>query len=133
VARRLVLLRHGQTAWNATGTAQGHADVPLDETGHAQAAAVAPALARLAPARLWTSDLQRATQTAAYVGTASGLEPVVDPRLREYDVGERTGLTTAEFARKFPVEHAAWRAGEDSPRVRGAESTDEVRARVFPP
>ena len=130
--RSLVLLRHGRTAWNATGTAQGHADVPLDETGHAQAAAVAPVLAGLAPTRLWTSDLARAAQTAAYVAKACGLEPVVDPRLREYDVGERTGLTLAEFARKYPEEHEAWLAGNEAMQVPGAESTSQVRARVVP-
>ena len=132
MGRRLVLLRHGQTAWNATGTAQGHADIPLDEVGHAQAGAVAPVLATLGPARLWTSDLVRAAQTASYVGEACGVEPVVDPRLREYDVGERTGLTNAQFARRYPEEHAAWRAGDESLQVPGAESTSQVRTRVVP-
>ena len=62
-----MLLRHGRTAWNATGRAQGHADVELDETGHAQAAAVAPWVAGFGPVVLWSSDLARARQTAAYV------------------------------------------------------------------
>ena len=58
--RRLVLIRHGRTAWNAIGRAQGHADVELDDIGHAQAAAVAPYLTSLGPTVLWTSDLARA-------------------------------------------------------------------------
>jgi probable phosphoglycerate mutase len=127
-----VLLRHGRTEWNATARAQGHTDVPLDETGHAQAAAAAEALSSLGAVRLWTSDLARASQTAAYVGAACGLVPIPDPRLREYDVGERAGMTIAKFARRFPEEYAAWVAGADSPRVQGAESTTDVRIRVVP-
>ena len=52
--RRLVLLRHGQTAWNAEGRAQGHLDIGLDDLGRAQAAAVAPAVAALRPDVLWS-------------------------------------------------------------------------------
>ena len=66
-AKHLVLLRHGQTAWNAEGRIQGQLDVEIDETGHAQAAAVAPLLAALRPTTLWSSDSVRARQTAAYV------------------------------------------------------------------
>ena len=76
--RRLVLLRHGRTEWNDTGRAQGHADVPLDETGEAQAKAVAPVLAALAPVAVWSSDLARAAGTAAVVAAEAGLEPVLD-------------------------------------------------------
>jgi len=130
--RRLVLVRHGRTAWNHTRRAQGHADVPLDEAGHAQAAAMAPFVAALHPVALWTSDLARASQTAAYVGAACGLAPVADPRLREYSVGERSGLTRAQFASRFPREYAAWLAEDESVLVPGAESTAEVLARMVP-
>ena len=132
---RLLLLRHGQTAWNAVGRFQGHADVPLDETGRAQARAAAPAIAALAPVALWSSDLARASETAAIIGAVLGLQPTLDPRLREYDVGERQGLTVSEFAETFPEAHAAWvrdgghGAGTDLP---GAESTDDVRGRILP-
>src|SRR4051812_41766969 len=87
VTRRLVLLRHGQTEWNSLGRAQGHADISLDATGHARAAAAAPYLAAMRPVRLWSSDLARAQETAAYVADAAGLTVETDPRLREYDVG----------------------------------------------
>jgi probable phosphoglycerate mutase len=129
--RRLVLLRHGRTAWNATGRAQGHADVELDETGHAQAAAVAPWLAGFAPVALWSSDLGRARQTAAYVEKETGLEARFDPRLREFDVGERTGMTMAEFAARLPDEHAAWRRDRRAV-LPGAEEAAEVLARTLP-
>jgi probable phosphoglycerate mutase len=123
VTRRLVLLRHGRTAWNATGRAQGHADVELDDTGHEQAAAVAPWIASLRPTALWSSDLARARQTAAYVEKETGLVAVLDPRLREYDVGERTGLTMAEFRDAFDLAVGA---------VPGAEDRDAVLARFVP-
>ena len=66
-ARRLVLLRHGRTSWNAARRVQGQLESELDETGHREAAAVAPVIAALAPAALWSSDSARARQTAAYL------------------------------------------------------------------
>jgi glucosyl-3-phosphoglycerate phosphatase len=128
-ARTLVLLRHGQTAWNLERRAQGHSDVELDETGHAQAAAVAPYLARLAPALLWSSDLARARQTAEYVAKETPVGLRLDPRLREFDLGERTGLTMAEFAETYPEEYREFRAGRYDV-VAGAEGHREVVSRV---
>ena len=127
--KRLVLLRHGRTAWNQERRAQGHTDVPLDEVGRAQAAAAAPAVAALRPVALWSSDLARARETAAYVEAAGGQTAVVDPRLREYDLGERTGLTMPEYAASFPDEYAAFRQGRYEV-VPGGESTATVTARV---
>ena len=134
--RTLVLVRHGQTAWNAEGRAQGHLDVGLDEIGHAQAAALAPTIAALRPAVLWSSDLSRAASTAGVLAAACGLDVRHDARLREYDVGARAGLTVAEFAAAHPAEHAAWTAAggtfENADAVPGAESTDDVLRRVVP-
>ncbi|MGN6129474.1 MAG: histidine phosphatase family protein [Nocardioidaceae bacterium] len=129
--RRLVLLRHGRTAWNAAGRAQGHADVGLDEVGHAQAAAAAPYLASLEPAALWTSDLARARQTADPLAKETGLTAVEDPRLREFDVGIRQGLTLAEFAERHPEEHTRW-SRHDDVRLTGAETAGDVEARMLP-
>jgi probable phosphoglycerate mutase len=130
--RRLVLLRHGRTAWNHTGRAQGHADVPLDAEGEAQAKAVAPHLAALGPVALWSSDLARASQTAAFVGAEAGVEAVLDPRLREFDIGpHRTGLTMEEYAAAHPAEHAALRAG-DWAAIPGRETRADVIARFVP-
>jgi broad specificity phosphatase PhoE len=129
--RRLVLVRHGRTAWNAERRFQGHADIELDEVGHAEAAAVAPHLASFAPALLWSSDLARARQTAAYVEKETGLVARLDPRLREFDVGERTGLAFDEAALRFPAQHAELLAGRLGP-VPGAEEPDDVLARMMP-
>ena len=131
-ARTLVLLRHGETDWNAEERAQGHTDVPLNATGRVQAEVVAPVLAELAPSRLWSSDLARALETAAYVAAATGLAIERDPRLREYDMGVRSGLTRPEFAAAFPDEYAAWLAGDSTHPVPGEESSAQVHARVVP-
>jgi probable phosphoglycerate mutase len=132
VTRRLVLVRHGQTEWNALWKAQGHADISLDATGHAQAAGAAPYLAALRPVCVLTSDLARARETAAYVAQAAGVAMQTDARLREYDVGVRSGLTNDEFAQRHPREHAAWQVHDESLLVEGEESSTEVRARIVP-
>ena len=100
-ARRLLLLRHGQTAWNAEGRFQGQADTELTEAGVLQAKAAAAALAAYAPALVWSSDLTRARVTAEYVAGAAGRDVVLDPRLREVHVGAFQGLTHAEARERF--------------------------------
>lgn len=129
---RLVLARHGRTAWNLEGRAQGHTDVGLDEVGRGQAAAMAPYLALMQPTRLFSSDLVRARETVAEVASLTGLEVVYDARLREFDVGERAGLTVPEFAARFPDEYAAWSGGHITGLVPGAETPDQVTGRMVP-
>lgn len=129
---RLVLVRHGRTAWNLEGRAQGHTDVSLDEVGRAQAAAVAPVLARLSPTVLWSSDLVRARETADHVARATGLSVQLDARLREFDVGERAGLNVPEFAERFPESHASWKSGHITGLVPGAETPQQVIDRMVP-
>lgn len=132
MTRTLVLLRHGQTAWNAQGRAQGHLDVELDDTGRTQARAAASAIASLRPTVLWSSDLLRASATADEVARATGLRVQVDERLREYAVGDnRGGLTTAEYAAAHPIEHAALTAG-DIAAIPGRETDDDLLARFLP-
>jgi probable phosphoglycerate mutase len=132
LAKRLMLLRHGRTEWNHVGRAQGHADVPLDDVGRAQAAAVAPLVAALAPVRVWSSDLARAAQTAAAVAERCGLPVEEDKRLREFSVGERQGLTWGESVDRFPWIRSGVGLGERLAGVPGAESDEDVRARIVP-
>ena len=129
---RLVVVRHGQTAWNLQGRAQGHTDIGLDETGHAQAQALAPYVAQMAPTALWSSDLARARQTADHLAAATGLEVRYDARLREFDAGARAGLTLEEFAERHPDAHAAWQDGHVTGHVEGAETTADVVTRMVP-
>jgi broad specificity phosphatase PhoE len=127
-ARRVVLLRHGRTEWNATGRFQGQLDSPLDLIGRAQAAAAAVAVAPMQFDALVSSDLARALDTAEAVSAESGVAVDLDPRLREIDLGEWQGLTRAEAREQFPEEYARWQAGEDARRG-GGETYAEVGAR----
>jgi broad specificity phosphatase PhoE len=130
--RKLVLLRHGRTEWNHTRRAQGHADVPLDRVGEAQAKAAAPLIADLRPVRLWSSDLARARRTADLVAAGCGLVVEEDARLREFSMGERQGLTWIESVERFPWIAQGEGLGERLTAVPGAESEADVRARIVP-
>ena len=121
-----MLWRHGQTVWNAEHRFQGQSDIPLDETGEAQAERAARLLAALRPDLIVSSDLSRAAQTAAPLGRLTGLEVTLDKDLRERHGGCWEGLTDTEIRTRYPVEHANWTPpdGEPSPvvaeRVAGA-------------
>src|ERR1700685_4483152 len=105
---RLVLWRHGQTAWNAERRFQGQSDIPLDETGLAQAERAARLLAGLHPDMIVCSDLIRATSTAAPLARLTGLDVTLDKDLRERHGGCWEGLTDAEIRARYPAEHATW-------------------------
>ena len=127
--RRMLWLRHGRTAWNLENRFQGATDVPLDPTGVAQAAAAAPALARMAPTVIVSSDLVRARVTAETLGALVGLGVDTDPALRETDGGAWQGRTRDEIVAADPQLFRGWVAGNDV-RPPGGESRDEVVARV---
>lgn len=112
MSRRLVLLRHGETDWNAARRIQGQLNSELNDIGVAQAVAVAPRIADLAPTVLWTSDLHRALRTAEAVAGACGLTPVQDERLREYALGSLEGMTHEEYLAQDPDGFAVFRAAE---------------------
>lgn len=126
--RRIVLLRHGRTAWNAAHRVQGQLDTELDEVGLEQALAVAPHLAELAPVRIVSSDLARAAVTAQTVAKVCGLEPSYDDRLREFALGDLQGLTHAELEARDAAGFARFRRG-DWDDLPGAESPAAVATR----
>jgi broad specificity phosphatase PhoE len=98
---RVLLVRHGQSEWNAEGRWQGQADPILTDLGRLQAREAARALG--AVDAVWASDLQRAVETAAIIADHLGVGPVVvDPDLRERDAGEFSGLTRPEIAARYP-------------------------------
>jgi probable phosphoglycerate mutase len=105
---RLVLWRHGQTVWNAERRFQGQSDIPLDPTGEAQADRAARLLAALRPSLIVSSDLSRATQTAAPLARLTGLEVGIDKDLRERSGGRWEGLTDSEIRAQYPAEHSSW-------------------------
>jgi broad specificity phosphatase PhoE len=124
------LARHGQTAYNREGRFQGHLPVPLDETGRAQAEALAELAARRAWASLWCSPLARARETAAIVAARTGLEPRIDARFAETHTGDWTDRSFAEVRAEDPDGFAAFQATHPSFRFPGGESYAEHLARV---
>lgn len=123
MSRRVVCLRHGQTLWNVEHRFQGHSDIPLDETGMAQATRAASLLAALRPTMIVSSDLQRAYDTASALGDLVGLNVAVDKDLRERGGGEWEGLTREEISARWPEQYVAWEAP-------GGEEVTDVAARV---
>lgn len=125
LVRRLLLVRHGESTWNADGRWQGQADPPLTDLGARQARAGATAVAALAPVLVVTSDLERARATAALLAPA-GIDPEPEPAFRERDAGEWTGLTRDQIEERYPGDLAAWRS---PPHFEGDEP---LLARVLP-
>lgn len=129
--RHLVLLRHGQTDYNATGRMQGHLDSHLTPEGVAQAGRVAPEIARLKPHRIISSDLRRAADTADVVAAACGVPVEVDARLRETHLGDWQGRTVADIETSWPGAIATWRS-DPAWAPPGGESRVEVVRRCTP-
>lgn len=129
--RRLVMLRHGQTEWNAGSRMQGQIDTDLTELGREQAAAAAEVLAKRHPLRIVSSDLRRALDTANALGERSGVPVDVDTRLRETHLGDWQGLTHHEVDAIAPGARVAWR---DDARwaPHGGESRVDVADRGTP-
>jgi glucosyl-3-phosphoglycerate phosphatase len=129
-ARHIVFWRHGRTTWNAERRFQGQTDVPLDDTGVAQAGRAAKALARLRPHRIVSSDLSRARATAEALAVLTDLPVVEDQRLRETYAGQWQGLTRDELEERFADDLRAWAAGSDLRPGGGGETRIEVAERV---
>jgi probable phosphoglycerate mutase len=107
---RILLVRHGETDWNAAGRIQGHSDTPLNAAGRLQARRAAQRLAREPIRALYSSDLARAFETATIIGAPVGLTVVASPQLRERRYGEWEGLTSPEIQARYPEQFAIWRA-----------------------
>ncbi len=129
--RRLVLLRHGQTEYNAGSRMQGQLDTELTDLGREQAAAAAEVLAKRQPLAIVSSDLRRALDTALALGERAGHPVQVDTRLRETHLGDWQGMTHLEVDAAAPGARLAWR--EDARWApHGGESRVDVAARSLP-
>jgi phosphoserine phosphatase len=127
----LILARHGETDWNRENRFQGRADPPLNALGRRQSSELADALAGELIARVYTSPLQRASETAAIVAERLGLDVEAVEPLQEIDVGAWSGLTRDEVASTFPDEYARWL--ERAPHgFASGETYEELAARVVP-
>jgi len=130
-ATRIVLIRHGETAWNRATRIQGHTDIPLSPLGLAQAERLAQALADEPLAALYSSDLSRARQTAEAVARVQGLSLHLDAGLRERAFGRFEGLSWEEIDRGYPEDAARWRKREPDFPVGGGESLIVFSGRVL--
>jgi probable phosphoglycerate mutase len=124
----IILIRHGETAWNAERRLQGHIDIPLNPEGVLQAAALAEALAAEQIDAIYASDLGRALQTAQAVATTRQLPVRQDRALRERCFGGFEGLLYADIEQRFPAEFAAWQARDvDALMPPGERSAETFR------
>src|SRR5512143_229699 len=106
IRTRICIIRHGETDWNVERRIQGHTDIPLNETGRAQALAMAFNAAHQRFDASYSSDLSRARETAQALAQREGHEVKLLPQLRERHFGLFQGMTAAEAAARFPDAHA---------------------------
>ena len=125
-----MLWRHGQTTWNVEHRFQGQTDIPLDETGEAQAEYTARRLATLRPDAIFSSDLTRAQQTAEALSKLTGLTIAQDKDLRERFGGEWEGLTDQEIRERYPTERATWNPPNGEPTAAVADRVAAAFTRI---
>jgi len=125
----IILLRHGETTWNVEGRYQGHLDSPLTPRGESQARALARRLAGVKFGALCSSDLGRASRTAAIIAQATGHEVRLDARLRERHLGIFQGLLKSEIKQKLPDEYRLFKTAGPDHAVPGGESTRQSAQR----
>ncbi|MEV4780810.1 histidine phosphatase family protein [Burkholderia sp. LMU1-1-1.1] len=132
----ILLIRHGETAWNAVRRLQGHIDIPLNAEGERQAGALAQALAAESVDVIISSDLQRARQTAQAVADQyDGAKVHADANLRERCYGVFEGMLYTEVEQQYPADFALWQARDIDavmpPGERVAESFRQFYARAI--
>lgn len=125
-----MLWRHGQTDWNIENRFQGHSDIPLNETGIAQAKKAAPLLMGLGPKKIIASDLIRAVQTAQALADISRLPVEIDAGLRETNGGKWEGKTGAQNRAEDYERFVTWLDGNDEPAGETGERRSEIANRA---
>jgi probable phosphoglycerate mutase len=129
---KIVLVRHGQTAWNVNERFRGREDLPLDDTGLAQAKRTAERIARQwTPSAVYSSPLSRALTTAEAIGQRCHLPVQIHQGLIDIDYGRWQGLTPDEAARKYPKRTRDWYQGGRCPRPPGGEPLLHVKRRCM--
>lgn len=129
---RIILVRHGQTEWNRVERFRGRADVPLNETGLAQAEATAKRVAQAwRPVAVYSSPLSRAIKTASAIAGQCGIAVQIHDGLADIDYGEWQGLTPDEAKERWPEAHHEWYNLPHTARIPGGETLDDLRARAM--
>jgi probable phosphoglycerate mutase len=129
-ATRLIVIRHGETAWNVDTRIQGHTDIALNKTGLQQAARVADALRHETIDAIYSSDLQRAWQTASAVAHVTQAPLRAENGLRERNFGGFEGKTYAELEAEFPQDSLRWRHRDPDWAPPEGESLTNMRERI---
>ncbi len=124
---KIYLIRHGQTDWNRAGKIQGMRDIPLNEAGREQARRLAEGMAGRPVARVFSSSLQRARETAQILADSQGIPLYLVKGLEEISYGDWEGMSMEEIRQRFPNEFAAW--WEDP--VKGAPPKGESQMDVL--
>ncbi|MEN8218669.1 MAG: histidine phosphatase family protein [Pseudomonadota bacterium] len=123
---QIVLIRHGETLWNSEGRIQGHLDSPLTKTGLAQAQALGNRFKSKNFAALYSSDLGRAYETARRI---YGQPILVEPRLRERNLGIFQGMLKRELKTKYPKESGYYKANDANYVIPKGESLKQLNDR----
>jgi probable phosphoglycerate mutase len=127
---RICFIRHGETDWNVEKRIQGQIDISLNASGHKQAQAMASNAAQHEFSAIYSSDLQRASDTANMLAQKSGLNIIKLPQLRERHFGIFQGLTAAEGKVQFPAAHAHYQSRDPEYAFENGESLHHFAARV---
>ena len=127
---RLFIVRHGQTTWNASGLAQGHSDIDLDDVGRSQALRLAEAFDSARIGKVYCSDLLRCVETAKPVAARLGVEMACREDLRERTFGELEGAHYTDIRAWFSAESRARGLGEHEIRPDRGESMKDVWNRL---
>lgn len=122
----ILLIRHGETAWNRVRRMQGHIDIPLNDEGQRQARALGVALRAERPVAIYSSDLQRARATAQPVADAHDMPVIYETALRERCYGGFEGMMYEELAERFPEAFTQWRARDLHARFPAGEREAET-------
>lgn len=127
----ILLIRHGETAWNAVRRLQGHLDIPLNTEGERQAAALGRALTAVPVDAVYASDLQRAMQTAQAIAAPRDLTVQIEPGLRERAFGNFEGMLYADVSVQYPEAYATWQARDIDARMPSEERLAETLREFF--
>jgi 2,3-bisphosphoglycerate-dependent phosphoglycerate mutase len=127
---RFLVIRHGETEWNRLGRIQGQLESPLNERGLEQAQALANVLEQEEIHELWSSDLDRARDTAAHVADVSGERVRIDTRLRERHFGVFQGLTFEQAEQRYPEYYEMYTSDDPDESIPGGESPREFQDRT---
>jgi probable phosphoglycerate mutase len=127
---RFLVIRHGETEWNSKGRIQGQLESPLNERGLEQAGALAHVLADEQIDELWSSDLDRARDTATALAKQSSQRLRIDTRLRERHFGVFQGLTFEQAKQRYPQYYEMYTSDDPDEAIPGGESSREFQDRA---